>query len=176
MITEAKWNEIGERIGHVGIALAADYAARGSQFESEELEQQMWLELMERKDDPELMARPVNQIVNLVAWRTKNWINRGEIKYTNCTGGRIQIESSDFHAVVAHNPWHDVDDNLDQPWLEATINEMITSLGGTTEIVARNLMTGLTKAETARKMGLDRATIQYHKNKLSRVFSQMGAC
>lgn len=167
-----KQEEVATRIGYVAIALARDYAARGGCIEPEDFEQVMWVALLERIDDQTFTARPVNQVVNKLAWVARDWARREFNLYTNRT---IEVEGLTQDGDDT-NPWEFLALEIDSPYpgldLASAIEAAITALGGTTERIARSLMAGYSKRETADRLGIGPSLVTYHLGKMKKVLSQ----
>jgi len=167
-----KQEEVAERIGYVAIALSCDYAARGGCIEVEDFEQIMWVALLERIDDQTFTARPVNQVVNKLAWVARDWARREFNLYTNRT---VEVEGMTQDDDSA-NPWEFFEMEIDSPYpgldLASAIEAAITADAGTTERIARSLMAGYSKRETADRLGIGPSLVTYHLQKMRKVLSQ----
>lgn len=172
-VGESKYHEIEERMRIVALALERKYDHR--QVSAQDLEQVMWIGILEHKDPISLLAKEVKQIVNLAAWRAKDWA-RGEFAYhnRNLTGkaGEYSLGNEgdwQFFGVGHVNPYDELDDQID---LEKMIEETVLALGGLTESIAIRLMAGLGKRETATDLEVNPGTVTKHLAKMRDVLSQ----
>jgi len=167
-----KQEKVAERIGYVAIALSRDYAARGGCIEAEDFEQVMWVALLERQEDQSFTTRPVNQVVNKLAWVARDWARREFNLHTN---RNIEVEGMTQDDDGA-DPWEFLALEIDSPYpgldLASAIEAAITALGGTTERIARSLMAGYSKRETADRLGIGPSLVTYHLQKMRKVLSQ----
>ncbi len=173
-MNDEKRQEVAERIGHVSIALARSYAARSGYIEAEEFEQVMWVALLEREDDQDFLARPVNQVVNKLAWVARDWARREFNLHTNrnvegTTGddGEDAAPPWEFLALEAESPYPALD-------LAEAIEDVIAALGGITERIAHSIMAGYSKRETADRLGIGPSLVTYHLGKMRVAFARAG--
>lgn len=145
---------IEDRINYVALAIAYQQG-----MDVCEVRQQMWLELMERATDTDFMARPVNQIVNKLSWEVRSYYRHERRRET-----REQQAGTPFTTQT-------LDDSM---WLSEAVEDVISALGGKAETVARHLMAGQSKRETADTMGLLPSNVTYYVVKLRAAFGEAG--
>jgi hypothetical protein len=145
----------------------------------EDIEQQMWLTLMENLDDADFLTQTPAYITQLLYWRAKDWIAT-QLSYLNHVTAEDAWEFAIDHI---EDPIADLDDELsfDQEW-GFVISKMLEDVAGTTaEQVARSLMEGHTKAQTARAIDKAPSTITLNVKVIRAALerhrlSQAGAC
>ncbi|NIN96989.1 MAG: hypothetical protein GTO49_18850, partial [Anaerolineae bacterium] len=106
-----KANQVADQIVTAATRLNRYYASRGGHIEADDLQQQMWLHLMERQHDQGFLARPVNEIVKMLTWRAQGWARAEFKRHTN------RIYSYDSPIFPIHHHVQDIlTDEHDQTW------------------------------------------------------------
>jgi DNA-directed RNA polymerase specialized sigma24 family protein len=158
------------------VAQALSYAYEGN-IPADDLEQEMWLALMERAEDSAFLGRPDPEIVRKLAWCAKDFARR-EFRYQNQTlhapDPDMTWEFFGASLVEVDDPYPNVDARLTAIQV---IQATIQMLGGRTVEIATLLMQGHSKVETATRLDISPATVTYHLGKIrTAVLSQSVVC
>lgn len=170
---------IANRIEQVATALAAHY--QGS-IPRDDLVQEMWMALIERIDHATFLAQPVNAIVNKLAWKARDYA-RKQFRYINRLPHAANTANDD--GPWMDTPWEFIAMPLDQ-YAEADdemsaiqlIDLMMAKLANRPKPlrVARSILAGRTKLETARHLNVDPSTVTGHIRNMRKIVHQMMAC
>ena len=159
-----KHDAIANRIEQVATALARHYEG---DIPRDDLLQEMWMALFDRIDDEAFLAQPVNAIVNMLAWRAKDYARR-QFRYTNPLphGPRTpQADHDEWEFIAVNLTVADTTDDSDDRLTAAQlIDRLMDALADRpkTMRVARSILEGRSKVETARYLGLAPSTVAGH--------------
>jgi len=182
--------EFTSRVSRTAVHLAMIY---NWQIDVQEIEQEMWLHLLEAADT-DLLTRTSSEIINYMAWRARDWVRRQmcPLRHNTPEGGRwnpmVEFDDDGWEYLADtlaadDDPYAEVDYRLTfaKTWKPA-IDTMLDRIAGSkAAAVAEQLMAGHSKAETARRLGQSAAAITYSVKKMKVtldeiMLSQAGAC
>ena len=169
-----KHEPIAARIEQVATALAAYYQGN---IPRDDLAQEMWVALFERLDDSAFLEQTANNIVNKLAWEARYYA-RKQFRYMNklprtARTGDENDSPWEFIAMPL-NQYADVDDEMSAIQL---IDLMMAKLANRPKTlrVARSILAGRTKLETARHLELDPSTVTGHIRNMRKIVHQLTA-
>lgn len=171
-----KHDAIANRIEQVATALAAHYDFN---IPRDDLRQEMWMALIQRMANPTFLDQPVKDIVNKLAWRAKDYA-RKQFRHLNRLplGPRSQSDERDApweFIAMPFNAYDAKDNELDAIDLVDRLMEALSDRPKTLRI-ARSILEGRNKLETARHLDLAPSTVSGHIATMRQMVAEMMAC
>lgn len=173
-----KYAPVVKRIERVATTLDYKY---NHNIPRDDLIQEMWLALIERIDNQVFIGQPVKDIVNLLAWKARDYA-RKQFRYMNRlpkTSLMDKVLDPDEweYIAVALDPYETTRDVDTKLTAIDTVDKLMMALSGRprTLSIARSMLDGRSKVETARHLGIDPSTVTYHVKVMRKTMTGMTA-
>jgi len=171
-----KYAPVQKRIEMVATALNRSY---NDNIPRDDLVQEMWLGLIERIDSPAFTNQSTKHIVNKLAWKARDYA-RKQFRYmnglsmTDILDGNHNPKEWEYFA-VALTPYDTTNDIDAQLTAIDRIDKLMLALANRprTLSIARSLLGGMNKVETAKHIGIDPSTVTYHIRVMRKILTEM---